>query len=112
VWRLQARLVHAVSGTWLAEHPTHRHPLLAAGGNTTSGLYLGGMGVDPRFIVVSPLYSPALANATDDWYNTSAAAGEVSPTGFPFGFFHAPMPGGWADHLQCSAVLTTGWVEG
>ena len=51
-------------------------------------------GVDPVFLPSSHLYDAQLGaqgGSAQLYYNTSIGAGEVSPTGTPYGFF--PMPG-------------------
>jgi hypothetical protein len=50
-------------------------------------------GVDPVFLPTSELYDTRLGaddNSAKLYYNTSAAAGEVSSTGTPYGFFARP----------------------
>ena len=50
-------------------------------------------GVDPVFLPSSQLYDAQLGAQGDPaqlYYNTSTAAGEVSPTGTPYGFFSRP----------------------
>jgi hypothetical protein len=44
-------------------------------------------GVDPVFLSSSQLYDAKLGAQAQLYYNTSSAAGEVSATGTPYGFF-------------------------
>ena len=59
-----------------------------AGQSITSVEYMGGVGNDPVFNTLSSLYDAVLAKQPANWYNTSEAAGDVSPvSGLPYGGF-------------------------
>lgn len=51
-----------------------------------------GFGQDPAFNEQSVLFDPLLTNAVGDFYNTSAASGEVDIKGRPRAFFPQPLP--------------------
>ena len=83
-------------------HVTHKAPFcdhssrflnLGPACPSPSASIKGGIGSDPFYNNISPLYNSAL-NASD-WYNTSLAAGEINPqTKLPYGFFpHSGLPG-------------------
>lgn len=53
---------------------------------------LGGIGSDPIFNSISPLYNADMDSSS--YYNTTEGSNEVNPnTGLPYGFFHHPLTG-------------------
>lgn len=63
----------------------------------------GGIGTEPAFLESSVLYDDMVAPYTDQWFNTSAGSGEVSPFGLPYAFFPLVWSGGLTCHSGCLA---------
>lgn len=67
-------------------------PMAQADGDATGG-GPAPFGSDPMFNPRSDLFNPQLQGRASSFYNTSAAAGEVTSVGMPRGFFPRPAHG-------------------
>lgn len=68
--------------------------------STSMDGHVAGIGMDPVFSSKTPLYNTAVASSAWEWYNTSAAAGDVNEFGAPYGFESLGMKGKLVGHLH------------